>query len=34
MDGTTGENEKWPLFLKDFFEIKTAGNEKSMTYGG
>jgi len=21
-------------FLKDFFKIKTAGNEKSMTYGG
>jgi hypothetical protein len=31
MDGTTRENEKWPLFLKDFFEIKTTGNKKSIT---
>jgi hypothetical protein len=31
MDGTTGESEKWPLILKEFFEIKTTGNEKSMT---
>jgi len=31
MDGTTGENEKWPLILKDFFKIKTTSNEKSIT---
>jgi len=26
--------KKIPLILKDFFEIKNTGNEKSMTYGG
>jgi len=31
MDGTTKENDKWLLILKDFFEIKTTGNEKSIT---
>jgi hypothetical protein len=31
MDGTTRENEKWPLILKEFSEIKTTSNEKSMT---
>jgi hypothetical protein len=29
MDGTTGEKEKLPLILKDFFE-KTTSNEKSI----
>jgi hypothetical protein len=31
MDGTTKENEKWPLILKDFSEIKTTDNKKSIT---
>jgi hypothetical protein len=29
-DGTTGENEKRLLILKDYFEIKTTRNKKSM----
>ena len=33
MDGTTEENEKWPLISKDFFKLKTTDNEKSMAYG-
>jgi hypothetical protein len=31
MDGTTGKGEKSPLILKDFFEMKTVDNKKSIT---
>jgi len=31
MDGTTEKVQKTPLILNDFFEIKTVGNEKSIT---
>jgi len=31
MDGTTEENEKFQLILKDFLEIKTTSNENSIT---
>jgi len=31
MDGTTEENEKFPLILKDLLEIKTTSNGNSIT---
>jgi len=33
IDGTTERVKNRPLILKDFFETKTASNEKSMTEG-
>jgi hypothetical protein len=31
IDGTTVSVKKCPLLLKEFFETRTASNEKSMT---
>jgi hypothetical protein len=31
MDGTTEKSQKIPLILKEFFEMKTTDNEKSIT---